>query len=65
MYAYNSAMTPKQVIRRYGSQAKAATALGYKRATISVWVKNDKVPKHAQKYIASLTGGKLKTEWEK
>jgi len=60
---YNPDMTPKQIIRKYGSQSKAAEALGYQRATISVWVKNDRIPRHAQKYIRAITG--MKVEWEK
>jgi len=58
-------MTPTQLIRFYKSQAAAARALGYTRSTVHLWVRDGKIPKHAQKWIASVSGGKLKESWKK
>lgn len=56
-------MTPKQVVKHYGSQSAAARALGYTRATISHWVrKSKKVPYPVQYLIQHRTGGALKAE---
>lgn len=46
-------LTPKQLIRYFGTQRKAATKLGYTQQNISFWVKRDKLPRHVQKHFAS------------
>lgn len=57
------AMTPKQVVKHYGSQSAAARALGYTRATISHWVRKSKrVPYPVQYLIQHRTNGALKAE---
>lgn len=58
-------MTPEQVIRFFGNQTKAAVALEYTRAAVSLWKIKGHIPKHAQKWIAYKTGGKLKESWKR
>ena len=56
-------MTPKQVVKHYGSQTAAAKALGYTRAAISHWVnKTKRVPYSVQYLIQHRTNGALKAE---
>jgi predicted transcriptional regulator len=37
-------MTPKQLVKHYGSQVKAAKALGVSRAAVQKWVKAGRIP---------------------
>lgn len=53
-------MKPKDVIKYYGTQQKAAEALGCKQPSISEWVKSGEVPKLRQYQIEKITKGKLK-----
>lgn len=55
-------MKPKDVIKYYGTQQKAAEALGCKQPSISEWVRNGCVPLLRQFQIEALTGGKLKAD---
>jgi DNA-binding transcriptional regulator YdaS (Cro superfamily) len=56
-------MTPKQVVKYYGSQSAAARELGYTRAAVSHWVKNAKrIPYAVQYLIQHRTNGALKAE---
>ena len=52
---FNEAMnyTPKQLVRYFGTQKKAAQELGYTQQNVSLWVKRDKLPRHVQKHFAS------------
>jgi predicted XRE-type DNA-binding protein len=48
------------VIKHFGSQAAAASALGCTQPTISNWKKRGKIPKLQQLRIQHLTDGKLR-----
>jgi len=52
---FNEAMnyTPKQLVRYFGTQKKAAQELGYTQQNVSLWVQRDKLPRHVQKHFAS------------
>lgn len=54
-------MTYAQVIQHFGSQIKAAAALGLTRQAISLW-KTHGIKADRQKFIAVMTRGKLKAE---
>jgi hypothetical protein len=53
-------MTPAQLIKHYGTQAKAAKALKMTSAIVSYWVKKGIIPKKTQAWIQLETGGALK-----
>ena len=56
-------MTPKQVIKFYGSQSAAARKLGYTRQAIGHWLHTTKrVPYSVQYLIQHRTNGALKAE---
>ena len=46
-------MKPQTLVKYFGSQTKAATALGYTRAAVSQWVKKGELPRNVQKHFAS------------
>jgi hypothetical protein len=48
-----SKITPDQLVRYFRSQIAAADALGYTRATVSLWVKKGKLPKHVENHFKS------------
>lgn len=53
-------MTPKQLIKHYGSDNKAALSLGLSVQAVRKWVKSDSIPDWSQNAIAWLTNGALK-----
>lgn len=53
-------MKPIDVIEYFGSQEKAAKALGMKQPNISKWLTRGVVPELRQYQIEKLTRGKLK-----
>ena len=53
-------MSPKQVVRHFGSQSKAARALKCSRAAVSKWMAQDRIPFPTQCVIQHKTEGKLK-----
>ena len=53
-------MTPNQVIAYYGSAKNAAEMIYYTPQAINGWRRRGKIPLHAQKWIQSVTRGKLK-----
>lgn len=55
-------MTPDQVIEYYGTQRKAAEALGVTQPAISTWLRKGRVPETRQYQIEVRTGGQLKAE---
>ena len=46
-------MKPQTLVKYFGSQTKAANALGYTRAAVSQWVKKGELPRNVQKHFAS------------
>jgi len=44
-------MTPKDLIKKYGSQNAAAKALGITRQSINKWFRDNKIPKLRQYQI--------------
>ena len=52
-------MTPKDLIKHYGSQAAACRAIGYTRAAFQKWTKNGYVEPGAQVLFAQVTCGAL------
>ena len=63
---YKTDMTPKQVIKHYGNGdlREAAYQLKYSENALRYWLKQNRVPRHAQKRIAAESGGKLKANGE-
>jgi len=55
-------MTPEQVVRYYGSQAKAADGLGVSPQVIHNWIQRKRVPLEWQLDIEVETAGKLKLD---
>ena len=53
-------MSPKQVVRHFGSQTKAAKALGVTRAAVNNWLRRGRVPFPTQCTIKHFTNGALK-----
>jgi len=53
-------MTPGQLVRHFGSEAKAAIALGYTRQYIYKLIKNNRIPLRTQERIEFKTSGALK-----
>ena len=53
MCHYQTMTTPKQLVKHFGTQTKAAEELGYTRAAVSLWVKNGKLPRNVQKHFSS------------
>jgi len=58
-------MTTQDLINHFGTQAKAAAALGIKQPSIAGWVANGKIPEGRQYQIQILTGGVLKADQQK
>lgn len=58
-------MTPKQLIKHFGSDNKAALSLGLSVQAVRKWTKAGKIPLWSQKAIAWVTDGCLKPESEK
>ena len=50
------------VIKHFGSQVAAATALGVTQPTISNWKSRGKIPKLQQLRIEHITSGKLRAD---
>lgn len=44
-------MTPKQLIKHYGDQLKAAVAIGYSESAVRYWIKKNRIPPKAQVII--------------
>lgn len=55
-------MTPQEVIQHFGTQVKAAQALGIKQSSVAGWIKNGVVPEGRQYQIQLLTGGQLRAD---
>lgn len=53
-------MTPKQIIKYYGSQAEAARKLGRTRAAVNHWLMTSRIPYPVQCMIQCETNGALK-----
>ena len=58
-------MSPKQVVRHFGSQTKAAKALGVTRAAVNNWLRRGRVPFPTQCTIKHFTNGALKVKEQK
>lgn len=56
---YNCAMTPNQVVDFFGSQSKAARALGIEQPSIHGWVSSGSIPEVRQYQIELATSGAL------
>jgi len=50
-------MTPKDLIKKYGSQNAAAKALGITRQSINKWFRDNKIPKLRQYQILLIQHG--------
>lgn len=55
-------MTPNQLIKHYGSAAKAAAALGADRQIVHGWKKRGSIPLDHQCTYEVLTDGKLRAD---
>lgn len=53
-------MTPRQVIKHYGTQTAAAKALGLTQPAICNWLKRGEIPELQQLRIQDETKGKLR-----
>jgi len=52
-------MNPKTVIRKLGGLKVAAVKLSYTENALRYWLRTNKIPKHAQKWIAIVLAGKV------
>ena len=57
-------MTPLQVIKHYGSEEAAATALKLTRQAINYWKNRGQVPRRTQALIQLQTNGALKANFK-
>lgn len=57
-------MTPKQLLKAYGTQSEIARQFGYTRAAVGLWFKHDRIPYRAQMLIQMTTHGAYKATWE-
>tara|TARA_R110000868_G_scaffold5516_1_gene33131 strand:- start:1224 stop:1412 length:189 start_codon:yes stop_codon:yes gene_type:complete len=48
-------MTPKQVVKHFGTVALAAEGLGMTRQIIYYWLRRGRVPRLAQLYVSAIT----------
>jgi len=55
-------MNVDQVIKHFGGEMEAATALCYSLQSIKNWESTRKIPNSAQRYIERATNGKLKAD---
>lgn len=55
-------MNPKQVIDYFGTQEKAAEALGLRQPSIAGWVGDGEIPLVRQYQIELATNGKLRAD---
>lgn len=55
-------MSPQEVIEFYGTQAKAATALGMRQSSVAEWFTKGEVPEGRQYQIELATGGALRAD---
>lgn len=53
-------MTPRQLVRHFGSQLGAARALGCSQSSVNYWVQHNHIPVDKQVAIQLLTRGILK-----
>ena len=60
--AYNGTMKPKTIVKKMGGIDKTAARLGYTTRAIRYWLAADKIPRHAQKWIAIVLAGKVNAE---
>lgn len=58
----NSAMHPKQLIEYFGTQAKAARALGLSQPTVAGWVEAGEIPEARQYQVEIATSGALRAD---
>jgi hypothetical protein len=52
-------MTPKELVKYYGSEAKAAAGLGKSITCIRMWEKEKRIPVWSQNAIQTITNGAL------
>jgi DNA-binding transcriptional regulator Cro len=57
-------MTPQQFIEFYGSQQKAAEAIGRAQSSVSDWFRAGRIPLAAQIIIERISGRKLRVTAE-
>lgn len=57
-----AAMTTTELIAHYGSQARAARALGVSWAALYLWRKKGAIPYLRQLQVQQVTGGVLKAD---
>jgi hypothetical protein len=55
-------MTPKQVIKHFGSVQKTALAIGMTTQCVYKWQKNNEIPYPSQRIIELLTDHKLEAK---
>ena len=60
--AITTLMTFDQLIKHFGTQAKAASALGCSQPTLSNWKTRGRIPSIQQLRLEHITNGKLKAE---
>lgn len=53
-------MTPDQLVKHYGSEQAAATALRVTRQAVNYWVRRKSIPLRTQALIQVKTNGALK-----
>lgn len=52
-------MNPKTTIKKLGGLKAAAIKLGYTENALRYWLRINKIPRHAQKWIAIVMAGKV------
>jgi len=62
LLTYSKRMNTNQVIKHFGSKAKAARGLGVCASAISKWLARGAIPIDKQYRIQVLTAGKLKAD---
>ena len=55
-------MKPREIVAMFGSETKAAVALGVAVTTVRLWLKKKKVPRMTQHAIAHITNDALKVD---
>lgn len=58
-------MTPKKVLRHYGTAYRFGKETGMSPTTLRNWLKWGFVPEDSQYKLERLTEGELKTQWTK
>lgn len=55
-------MTPEQVIKHFGGEQEAATALDCTRQNVNYWRQQGEIPLKTQAFIQIKTNGKLRAD---